>query len=183
MVAGFLGCIAGANFSGRVQVKYRQKREEMWKDILFILVAMVAGVTIYHYLSIASGPVATRNDDPRTPLPVLVQKDADAFSPGPGITGPLALSPGPAALADKAAPYALLNPPEAYRAPSGVSSIYAQACYKINPDNKHMLSSYSQEVNNYMRKYPDNCTTPFQELGFAIYRPAQIVQTPVDQLA
>jgi hypothetical protein len=155
----------------------------MWKDILFILVAMVAGVTIYHYLSVTSAPVATRNDHPRTPLPVLVQKDADAFSSGPNLTGPLALSPGPAALADKAAPYALLNPPEAYRAPSGTSNMTARACYKVNPDNKNMLSSHAQEVNNYMRKYPDNCSTPLEELGFAIYRPAQIVQTPVDQFA
>ncbi len=149
----------------------------MWKDILFILVAMVAGITIYHYVSLGmSVTKAERNDGPRTALPVIVQKDADAFSAGPG------LSPGPAALADKRAPYALLDKPVPYRAPSGTSFMTARACYKVNPDNKHMLSSYSQEVNNYMRDYPDNCSTPFEELGFAVYRPAQVVQTPVDQL-
>jgi hypothetical protein len=149
----------------------------MWKDILFILVAMVAGITIYHYISLAMVPAQVeRNDSPRTPLPVISQVDADAFSAGPG------LSPGPAALADKRAPYALLTKPVPYQAPSGTSFMTNSACYKVNPDNKHMRSSFSQEVNNYMRDYPDNCSTPFQELGFAVYRPEQIVQTSVDQL-
>lgn len=144
---------------------------------------MVAGITIYHYVSLAmpAAPIE-KNDSPRTPLPVIVQKDADAFTPGPALMGPLSLSPGPAALADKAAPYALLDKPVAYRAPSGTSRMTAGACYKINPDNKHMLSSYMQEVNNYMRGYPDNCSTPFEELGFAVYRPDKVVEVSVDQL-
>jgi hypothetical protein len=151
----------------------------MWKDTLFILVAMVAGITIYHYLSLtmSANTKEPRYDDPRTPLPVILQRDADGFSAGPG------LSPGPAALADKNAPYALLSKPTAYRAPSGTSRMTATACYKINPDNKHMLSSYTQEVNNYMRDYPDNCSTPYEELSFAVYRPDKIVQVSADQLA
>ena len=145
--------------------------------MLFILVAMVAGITIYHYISLTmTAPKVKRNDGPRTPLPVISQVDADAFSAGPG------LSPGPAALADKRAPYALLTKPVPYSAPSTTSFMTNRACYKVNPDNKQMRSSYVQEVNNYMRDYPDNCSTPFQELGFAVYRPAQVVQESADQL-
>jgi hypothetical protein len=147
----------------------------MWKDILFILVAMVAGITIYRYISMSSPTAMARYDDPRTALPVIVQKDADAFSAGPG------LSPGPAALADKRAPYALLDKLPVYRAPSGTSRMTSRACYKVNPDNSHMLSSYSQQVNNYMRDYPDNCSTPFEELGFSVYIPQNVTQSPVDQ--
>ncbi len=137
----------------------------MWGDIVFILVIMVAAITIYHLIIgpgiIGAGVVRTRD---LTPIQILQQKDADAFVNGP-------ISPGPAALADKTAPYTLLENLNAYRGKSGITTIGSQSCYQRDSENQRMKSSYAQMVNNYRHEYPDTCTGTRQEMILGVYQP------------
>jgi hypothetical protein len=148
--------------SAKISVKKR-----MWGDIVFVLVIMVAAITIYHLIvgpggASISGLQRTRN---LTPIQVLQQKDADAFVNGP-------ISPGPAALADKTAPYTLLDIP-AYRGKSGVTTIGSQSCYQRDSTNQRMKSSYAQMVNNYPHEYPDTCSGTRQEMILGVYQTPQ----------
>lgn len=135
----------------------------MWGDIVFVLVIMVAAITIYHLIV---GPGAMGGSIMRTrqltPIQILQQKDADAFVNGP-------ISPGPAALADKTAPYTLLDLP-AYRGKSGVTTIGSQSCYQRDSTNQRMKSSYAQMVNNYRHDYPDTCSGTRQEMILGVYQ-------------
>jgi hypothetical protein len=136
----------------------------MWGDIVFVLVIMVAAVTIYNLII---GPDVMESVGVRTrmltPVQVLQQKDADAFVNGP-------ISPGPAALADKTAPYALLEYIPAYRNKSGVTTIGSQSCYARDSTNLRMKSSYAQMVNNYPHEYPDTCSGTRQEMILGVYQ-------------
>lgn len=137
----------------------------MWGDIVFVLVIMVAAITIYHLIvgpaGGAGGIMRTRS---LTPIQVLQQKDADAFINGP-------ISPGPAALADKTAPYTLLENLNAYRGASGITTIGSQSCYQRDSENQRMKSSYAQMVNNYPHEYPDTCSGTRQEMILGVYKP------------
>lgn len=136
----------------------------MWGDIVFVLVIMVAAITIYHLIvGVGGGSVSSRRTRALTPIQVLQQKDADAFVNGP-------ISPGPAALADKTAPYTLLDLP-AYRGKSGITTIGSQSCYQRDSTNQRMESSYAQMVNNYQHEYPDTCSGTRQEMILGVYRP------------
>ncbi len=137
----------------------------MWGDIVFVLVIMVAAITIYHFIvgpdaMGTNGPTRTRT---LTPIQVLQQKDADAFVNGP-------ISPGPAALADKTAPYALLEYIPAYRNRSGITTIGSQSCYQRDSTNDRQKSSYAQMVNNYRHEYPDTCSGTRQEMILGVYQ-------------
>jgi hypothetical protein len=136
----------------------------MWGDIVFVVVIMVAAITIYHLIV---GPTVVSSTGLRarsiTPIQVLQQKDADGFVNGP-------ISPGPAALADKSAPYTLLEYMPAYRNESGVTTIGSQSCYKRDSTNQRMKSSYAQMVNNYQHEYPDTCAGTRQEMILGVYQ-------------
>lgn len=138
----------------------------MWSDIVFVLVIMVAAITIYHLIVGVGGGVGGTQQRSRdlTPIQILQQKDADAFVNGP-------ISPGPAALADKTAPYTLLESLTAYRGKSGVTTIGSQSCYQRDSTNQRMKSSYSQMVNNYQHEYPDTCSGTRQEMILGVYQP------------
>lgn len=138
----------------------------MWSDIVFVLVIMVAAITIYHLIVGVGGGVGGTQQRSRdlTPIQILQQKDADAFVNGP-------ISPGPAALADKTAPYTLLESLSAYRGKSGVTTIGSQSCYQRDSTNQRMKSSYSQMVNNYQHEYPDTCSGTRQEMILGVYQP------------
>ncbi len=126
---------------------------------------MVAAITIFEMFM---GPSASRANGARsrglTPIQVIQQKDADAFVNGP-------ISPGPAALADKQAPYTLLEYLAAYRGQSGVTTIGSQSCFGRDSANQRMESSYAQMVNNYRHEYPDSCTGTRQEMILGVYQP------------
>jgi hypothetical protein len=135
----------------------------MWGDIVFVLVIMVAAITIYHLIvgpTVSSTGMRTRSI---SPIQLLQQKDADAFVNGP-------ISPGPAALADKTAPYTLLENLPAYRNKSGVTTIGSQSCYQRDSTNQRMKSSYAQMVNNYQHEYPDTCAGTRQEMILGVYQ-------------
>ena len=138
----------------------------MWGDIVLVLVVMVAAITLFEMFvgtDVASaGNVMKKRT--LTPIQVLQQKDADAFSNGP-------ISPGPAALADKQAPYALLEYLNAYRGASGGTTVGSQSCYGGDSANFRMKSSYAQMVNNYQHEYPDSCTGTRQEFVRGVYAP------------
>ena len=127
---------------------------------------MVAAITIYHLIVGVGGGVGGTQQRSRdlTPIQILQQKDADAFVNGP-------ISPGPAALADKTAPYTLLESLSAYRGKSGVTTIGSQSCYQRDSTNQRMKSSYSQMVNNYQHEYPDTCSGTRQEMILGVYQP------------
>ncbi len=137
----------------------------MWGDIVFVLVIMVAAITIYHLIV---GPTAMGGAMARTraltPIQVLQQKDADAFVNGP-------ISPGPAALADKTAPYVLLDNLQAYRNKSGITTVGSQSCFARDSQNQRQKSSYAQMVNNYRHEYPDTCSGTRQEMILGVYQP------------
>ncbi len=137
----------------------------MWGDIVFILVIMVAAITIFEMVV---GSSVKSNSGKRTrvltPIQILQQKDADAFVNGP-------ISPGPAALADKTAPYTLLESLSAYRGQTGVTTIGSQSCFGRDSTNQRMESSYAQMVNNYVHEYPDSCTGTRQEMILGVYKP------------
>lgn len=138
----------------------------MLGDILFILVVMVAAITLFEMFA-GNNTMASSNIKQRrylTPIQVLTQKDADAFVNGP-------ISPGPAALADKRAPYALLEYLNAYRGASGVTTVGSQNCYDGSSPNFRMKSSYAQMVNNYPHEYPDSCSGTRQEFVRGVYPP------------
>ena len=127
---------------------------------------MVAAITIYHLIVGVGGGLGGTQQRSRdlTPIQILQQKDADAFVNGP-------ISPGPAALADKTAPYTLLESLSAYRGKSGVTTIGSQSCYQRDSTNQRMKSSYSQMVNNYQHEYPDTCSGTRQEMILGVYQP------------
>ena len=139
----------------------------MWGDIVLVLVVMVAAITIFEMFvgfGANGGGVAVRRARELTPIQMVEQKDADAFSNGP-------ISPGPAALADKQAPYTLLDSLNAYRGKSGVTTVGSQSCYGGDSANFRMKSSYVQMVNNYQHEYPDSCTGTRQEFIRGVYAP------------
>lgn len=137
----------------------------MWGDIVFVLVIMVAAITIFEMVvGTSAKAVAGQRMRALTPIQVIQQKDADAFVNGP-------ISPGPAALADKTAPYTLLENLPAYRGQTGVTTIGSQSCYGRDSANQRMESSYAQMVNNYRHEYPDSCTGTRQEMILGVYKP------------
>jgi hypothetical protein len=74
-------------------------------------------------------------------------------------------------------PYHLLKDVPPPRDKEAISCVNSRSCYATDFDRMiNKVGTFRQLTNNFKREYPDNCTTPYQELNSTFYKvvPMQI---------
>ena len=85
-------------------------------------------------------------------------------------------SPSPVELYNNQ-PYHLLNDEFASpRVKESISCVNSRSCYATDFENLiSKTGNYRQLTNNYKKEYPDNCSTPLQELVLNFYKVTPMV--------